>query len=336
MKSRLKIALCLLTLGCFISLSAGGAMADKLKLSVAGAGVGQSTYIMAAALADYVSKNSDKLALTAQTTRGFVQNARLVNNGETELGFSSTTIIYPALRGVEKFKDGKCENIRGVTYAGSSVHYWVTLKNRNINSVKDFVDKRINTGTPGSNTKYIGEVTLESYGILDKVHKSSLNTPGSAQALLDGKIDAWCIAGHPPASAVIEVFSSKKGAKIIGIDDNMFAPILEKYKPFGRTALPKSTYAGMESDVPVIGYASYLLAHKDVPDWVINEVLVKISTPEAEKRLISVSPKWEALKDPESPRLQEMSQIGLKLHPAAEKYWKAKGIKIPANISTLK
>jgi len=336
MKRSIKIALCLFTLVCFIGLATGTSIAGKLKLSVAGAGVGKSSYIQAAALADYVSKNSEKIDLTAQTTRGFVQNTRLVNSGETELGFSSTTIIYPALRGVEKFKEGKCENLRGIIYAGDSVHYWVTLKNRNIKSIKDFEDKRINMGDPGSNTKYIAEVTLDSYGILDKVHKSSLNTPGSAQALLDGKIDAWCIAGHPPASAVIEVFSSKKGAQILGLDENMFGPILDKYKPFGRTVLPKSTYAGMEKDVPVIGYSAFLMAHKKVPDWVVYEILVKITTPEAEKRLVSVSPKWEALKDPDLPRLHAMSQIGLKLHPAAEKFWKEKGIKIPANISTLK
>jgi TRAP transporter TAXI family solute receptor len=332
--SLFKAILVLSILTFIIGFSAGSVLAQKLKLSVAGAGVGKSSYIQAAALADYVSSKSGKLALTAQTTRGFVHNARLVNSGETELGFSSTTIIYPALQGVEKFKkDGKLTNLRGVTYAGVSVHYWVTLRGRGIKSIKDFEGKRINLGTPGSNTKYIAEVTLKSYGILDKVNKSSLNTPGSAQALMDGKIDAWCIAGHPPSSSVIEIFSSKKGAMILGIDEYMFDPLLKKYKPFGRSVLPATTYAGLTKDVPVIGYISFLLAHKDVPDSAVYEVLQTISTPQAKKRLMSVSPKWEALKAPDLPKLKGMSQIGLKLHPGAEKYWRGKGLKIPANIA---
>lgn len=337
MKSKaIKVSLILGILVCLVMFSAGSAVAEKLKLSVAGAGVGKSSYIQAAALADYVSANSDKLSLTALTTRGFVHNTRLVNSGETELGFSGTTIIYPALRGVEKFKEGKCKNLRGVINAGASMHYWVTLKGRGIKSVKDFAGKRINMGTPGSNTKYLAEVTLKAYGILDKVSKSSLNAPGSAQALLDGKIDAWCIAGAPPAPPVIEVFSAKKGAMCLGVDDYIFDKILKQYKPLGRSKLPANTYGGQPKDVPVLGYQAYLLAHKDLPDWAVYQVLKMITRPEATKRLMTVSVKWKALKAPDMPKLEGMSQIGLKLHPGAEKFWKEKGLKIPANISTLK
>lgn len=332
----IKVSLILGILACLVMFSAGSAVAEKLKLSVAGAGVGQSSYIQAAALADYITTHSDKLGLTALTTRGFVHNTRLVNSGETELGFSGTTIIYPALLGVEKFKEGKCKNLRGVINSGDSMHYWVTLKNRGIRSVKDFAGKRINLGTPGSNTKYLAEVTLKAYGILDKVHKSSLNFSGSAQALLDGKIDAWCAAGAPPAAAIIEVFSSKKGAMCLGVDDYIFDKILKEYPPLGRSKLPANTYDDQPKDIPVLGYQAYLLAHKDVPDWVPYHILKIITTPQAEKRLISVSVKWKALKATDMPKMQGMSQIGLKLHPGAEKFWREKGLKIPANISTLK
>ena len=320
---------------CFVMLSTVNADAKKLSLSVAGAGIGQSSYIQAAALADYVNRHSDKLSLTAQTTRGFVHNTRLVNSGDTELGFSGTTIIYPALLGIEKFKEGKCENLRGIINSGDSMHYWITLKSKGINSVKDMAGKRINTGTPGSNTRYIGRLTLKAYGVYDTIHESSLNFPGSSSALLDGKIDAWCAAGAPPASTVIEVFSARDG-KIIAIDDYVFDKILKEYPPFVRSKLPANTYDGQTEDVPVLGYQAYLVAHKDVPEWVTYEILKIIMTPEAKKELPTASTKWKALNAPDVPKLQGMSQVGLKLHPGAEKFWMEKGLTIPANISTLK
>jgi len=320
---------------CFVMLSTVNADAKKLSLSVAGAGVGQSSYIQAAALVDYVNKHSDKIALTAQTTRGFVHNARLVNSGDTELGFCSTTIIYPALRGIEKFKEGKCENFRGVINSGESMHYWITLKNKGINSIKDMAGKRINTGTPGSNTRYLGRLTLKEYGIYDTIHESSLNFPGSAAALMDGKIDAWCAAGAPPAPAVIEV-SSAKDALIVGVDDYMFDKFIKKYPMFGISKLAANTYKGQTKEVPVLGYQAFLMAHKDVPEWIVYEILKMITTPQAAKRLITVSVKWKALKAPDIPKLKSMSQVGLKLHPGAEKFWIERGLTIPANISNMK
>jgi len=320
---------------CFVVLSAVNADAKKLSLSVAGAGIGQSSYIQAAALADYVNKHSDKLSLTAQTTRGFVHNSRLVNSGDTELGFCSTTIIYPALLGIEKFKEGKFKNLRGVINSGESMHYWITLKSKGINSIKDMAGKRINTGTPGSNTRYIARLTLRAYGVFDTIHESSLNFPGSASALIDGKIDAWCAAGAPPASTVVEVFSARDG-KIIGIDDYMFDKFIKNYPMFGVSKLLANTYKGQTKDVPVLGYQAYLLANKDVPEWVTYEILKIIMTPEAKRELRVASVKWKALNAPDVPKLQGMSQVGLKLHPGAERFWREKGLTIPANISILK
>ena len=320
---------------CFVVISGVNAHAKKLSLSVAGAGIGQSSYIQAAALADYVNKHSDKLSLTAQTTRGFVHNTRLVNSGDTKLGFAGTTIIYPAQLGIEKFKEGKCENLRGVISSGDSMHYWITLKSKGIKSIKDMAGKRINTGTPGSNTRYIARLTLKAYGVYDTIHESSLNFPGSSSALIDGKIDAWCAAGSPPASAVVEVFSARDG-RIIGIDDSMFDKILKEYPPFVISKLPANTYAGQTEDVPVLGYQAYFVAHKDVPEWVTYEILKIIMTPEAKRELPTASTKWKALNTPDVPKLKAMSQIGLKLHPGAERFWMEKGLTIPANISTLK
>lgn len=321
---------------CIMLIFSVGAFAAKKKYTIAGAGVGQSAYIQAAAVADYVSTHSKKISLSPQTTRGFVHNARLVNSGSADFGICGTTVIYPAMLGIEKFKGNKCDNLRAAINAGDSLHCWVSLKNTGIKSIKDMVGKRINLGSPGSNTRYIAELTLKAYGILDKIHASSLGFGGSASALRDGKIDAWAAASAPPVPAIIEIFASKDDACIVPVDDAMIAKIMAKYPPFINSDVPANTYKGQTKTVNCLGYPAYLLVNKNVPADVVYEVVSLMYSPEGIKRLITISKKWKSLKDKNVPKIQGMANIGLKFHPGAEKFWKEKGIKVPAKISSLK
>lgn len=318
-------------IACFLMLFSTTVVAKEKIFSVAGAGVGQSAYIQAAAFADYVSKKSQKMNITAQTTKGYVHNARLVNSGETDFGLSGTTIIYPALLGAGKFKEGKLTNLRAVINSGDSLHCFVTFKGRGIKSFKDLVGKRVNLGSKGSNTRYIAELTLKAYGILDKVHTSSLNFGGSAAAMKDGKIDAAAFASAPPVPAIMDLFSTKK-AMILAVDDDMIAKIMKEYPAFVKSSIPPNTYAGQTENANCLGYPAYLLAHKDVPDWAVYDAIKLMTSTEGKAALINVSKKWKTLHDNDVPKLGGMSQIGLKLHPGAEKFWKEKGLQIPANI----
>lgn len=316
---------------CFLMLFSTNAVAKKKIFSVAGAGVGQSAYIQAAGFADYVSKASQKMTITAQTTKGYVHNARLVNSGETDFGLSGTTVIYPALMGTDKFKEGKLTNLRAVINSGDSLHCFVTFKDRGIKSFKDLIGKRVNLGSKGSNTRYIAELTLKAYGILDKVHTSSLNFGGSAAAMKDGKIDVAAFASAPPVPAIMDLFSTKK-AMILAVDDDMIAKMMKKYPAFVKSSIPPNTYAGQTKEANCLGYPAYLLAHKDVPDWAVYEAIKLMTSAKGKAALINVSKKWKTLHDADVPKLKGMSQIGLKLHPGAEKFWREYGCQIPSNI----
>jgi len=320
---------------CLVSLSATDAPAQQKRFTVGGAGIGSTAYVQAAAVADIVTKNSKKIALTAQTTKGYVENARLVNTGEMDMGMCGTTIIYPALRGIESFKEGKKENLRGVSSAGASTHSFVTLKSKNIKSIADLAGKRVNVGPPGSNTAYLGELTLKTYGILDKIHKSSLGFSDSAAALRDGKIDAYSVAGDPPIPAVIETFALGDGM-ILPLDDAMAKKIVSGYPMLSQVSIAASDYQGLKAPVPVLGYKVYLIINQKVADWVPYEMLSVMMNPDNLTKLIAISHKWAALKEKDTPELEGMEKIGLKLHPGAEKFWKERGVKIPAAISTLK
>jgi TRAP transporter TAXI family solute receptor len=311
------------------------ASAQRKRVTVAGGSIGSTAYVQTAALADLVTKNSKKISVTAQTTKGYVENARLVNTGETDFGVCGTTIIYPALQGIEKFKEGKKENLRAVINAGSSVYTFVTYKTKNIKTIKDLAGKRVNIGPPGSNTAYLAELTLKAYGVWDKVNKTQLGFNDAAAALRDGKIDCYNIAGDPPAPAVIETFSAGP-AMIIPLEENMRLKIAKEHPVLAPTPVEPNTYQGQKEAIPVMGYQCYLLANSKVPDWIVNELLSVMMRPDVMDKIILASHKWGELKEKDIPKVESMVKIGLKFHPAAEKYWKEKGVVIPGSISTLK
>lgn len=320
---------------CLVLLPAVEASAQQKRFTMAGSGIGSTAYVQVAALADIVTKNSKQIALTAQTTRGFVENARLVDSGEADMGICGTTIIYPALRGIESFKEGKKENLRAMANAGKGAHSFVTLRSKNIKSIADLAGKRVNVGPPGSNSAYLGELTLKTYGILDKIHKSSLGFAESAGALRDGKIDAYSISGDPPIPAVIETFALGDGV-ILPLDDEMAKKIVSAHPMLSPDTITPSDYAGLKAPVPVLGYSSYVIVNQKVPDWVTYEILAVMTKPDLLEKIIAISHKWAVLKQKDAPELEGMEKIGLRLHPGAEKFWKEKGLKIPAAISTLK
>ncbi len=304
--------------------------AQKKRFTVAGATPGSTTYAAAAGFADYITKNSKKLALTAQTTKGFVANIRLIDGGETELGFSAATNIYPALRGMAPFKEGKKKNLRGVINGGTSVISLVTLKSRGIKSIKDLAGKRLNFGPPGSNAAFCAGLTLKAHGILDKVSKTQLSFNEAGAALRDGKIDAYVLTGDYPAPAIIETFASlPNDALILPWSDEMRNKVSSEYPPLTPTEIPAKVYQGQTQPVPTLGYRSFLMARPDVPDWVPYEILSIMLKPEAKEKLIQMAVKWEGLKEKDEAKLDNMAAIGLQIHPGAIKFWKERGYKIP-------
>jgi TRAP transporter TAXI family solute receptor len=301
------------------------------RFTLAGATPGSSTYVVAASLADYISKHSKKMRLTAQTTKGFVENIRLIDNNETELGFSAATNIYPALRGESPYKEGKKTNLRGIINAGTSAIALVTLKSKKINSFKDLAGKRVNFGPPGSNAAFLCGKVLTAYGVIDKVNKSQLGYRDGASALRDGKIDAYFVTGDHPTPVIIETFASMPNdAKILSLEDAMRNKISNEYPPLGPVEIDANIYQNQKKPVPVLGYRSYLLAHKTLPDWVPQEMLSIMLKPEVKDKLIQMAHKWVGLKDKDEAHLSDMVKIGLKIHPGAVKFWKARGYKIPA------
>jgi TRAP transporter TAXI family solute receptor len=92
--------------------ASGGAKAP-VSITLGTAGTAGTYYIVAAAMAQTVNKFSDFLTVTAQSTKGSVENINLCNTGDIEMGMSNSDGVYWATTGTGTF-DGNPQNISRV------------------------------------------------------------------------------------------------------------------------------------------------------------------------------------------------------------------------------
>jgi hypothetical protein len=308
---------------------AGEARAGEVRVAYGGAGVGATAYVMSGGLAELVSKQAKGVKMTAQATRGFEENVRLVDSGEVDFGMVSTVLLDQALKG-EKPYTKKHESLRAVAVAIVSPVQWVTYKKTGIRTMADLKAKRVNMGPVGSSSAYMAGLTLEPYGLQDAVRKSFLNWAEGARALQDGKLDAFSITGAAPFPAVVEAAAAGE-IHMITMDPDGVKKIGAKYPTLFGYTIKKGTYRGQEEDALTVAYAGYTIAHKNVPAPVVHEVLRVMMTDEGRKQLVTVHKGWEALAL--NPGFDALKAIGLRLHPGAEQYWKEKGHAVPPEIA---
>ena len=109
MKNLCVVLLCLMLLVGFVHHAIGEER--KASLSFATSGQGGTFYVAGTGIASLVSKEVEGLQLTAEVTKGVVENARLMASNQTEMGFSYGSTAYNISRGLAPFEGQKYEGL---------------------------------------------------------------------------------------------------------------------------------------------------------------------------------------------------------------------------------
>ena len=114
-------------------------------------------------------------------------------------------------------------------------------------------------GSAGSGTEIIANRTLEAYGLdpAADISRERLGAQDSANALRDGKIDAFFFSGGLPVPAVLDLSTGTK-IKMLDLADSI-SKMSAKYGNFYfPIKIPKTTY-NTAADVTVSGVANLLV-----------------------------------------------------------------------------
>jgi TRAP transporter TAXI family solute receptor len=297
----------------------------KTRLSIATGGTGGVYYPLGGGMAALISKNIPNTEATAEVTTASVDNVKLLHANRIGMALCLPDTAWDGYNGQLKgFKEKA--NIRTLMALYSNFMHFVAAADAGIKSIADLKGKRVSTGAPGSGTEVKGLRVMEAYGLTPKDLKTQdrLGVGESAGALKDRKLDAFIWDGGLPTAAVLDL-AATPGIKINIIPHGDAVPkMVAKYGPlYFVNNIPKGVYKGIDEDIPVAAATNLLIVNEKMDEnlaYQITKLLLEHTADlvAVHKAATEISLKNAVLGSP------------LPFHPGALRYYKEKGVRLPA------
>jgi hypothetical protein len=303
-----------------LAFAAGAAHAETRTLAIATGGTGGIYYPLGGGFANMLSKQLPDTQATAEVTGGSVDNIKLLESGQAELGFMTGDVAADAVRAEGRFK--KAVPLRTIVAIYSSPIHVVTIAGTGIETFADLKGKRISSGAPGSATETQTFRLLEAAG-LDKdrdVKRERLSVAESGSALKDRKIDAFFWGGGVPTAAVTDL-AATPGVTIKLIDiDHLLEPIVKKYgQIFAPSLIKAGSYPGQTVDNKGFAVWNQIMTTDRMSDETAYAITKAIF--EHKDDLVAVHKEAQNIEL----ATQTQNQSPAPYHPGAMKYLREKG-----------
>ena len=314
----LALAAALLLAGC----TKEGKPTQEIRLSTA-ATTG-ALYPLGGALASLWGENLEGVRVTAQASAGGIENLRLLAEGEAELGFAVTSLLWEAQQGEGSFEGAPNDQVRvlaGLYYNPNQV---VVTEQSGAQAMEDLEGLRFAPGTAGSTTSVETEIHLEQLGIdyPDGIQAQFVGFTEAVELMRNRQLDgAWVMAGLGNA-AVTEIMATADG-RLLSMDDSLIEALQEKYPWYARYVIPAGTYANQEEDVVTSAIKLALFCSAELDEQTAYE-LTRIMW----ENMDTLQQSIPALKGVElQDAVTDLAQIPL--HGGARRYYEEQGL-LPA------
>ena len=288
-------------------------------LNIVTGGTGGVYIVYGAGLADMLSKKL-KVSASAQSTPASVDNMKLIRDGKADIAFTLSDTAFDAVNGKGRFAPPEAKvDTKALAVMYTNFMHVVAKDGAGINSIADLKGKRVSMGAAGSGTETKGNRVLEAYGLSadTDIQRQRLGVQDSADALRDGKIDAFFWDGGLPTGAVTDLASSLK-IKLIDQTDGV-KKMAEKYGTYYFAAkIPKGTYKN-DADVTVAGVANLLTVPASFDPKLAEAILRAMFDNQAD--LVAVHPEAKNLT-----LATAVEGSPIDYHPGAIEFYKAKGV----------
>jgi uncharacterized protein len=315
-----------------IALLLTGALATAqpapVTLAFATLGQGSAWYVYGATMADLLRKALPPGSnVDVKPFAGGVGNAKLVAKNETPLALSFTVTNRWAREGREAY-DAKLENLRGLV-GGLDTYYLVAISARKLGiaSLREIKERklpvRLFSQPVGSLGEFASRQLLREYGMTYADLKSwggattHVNYNIVVDAFKDGRADLMIAVVTPKHPSITEITT---------FSDVTFLPLeLERIKGLGAlgykpATMPAETFKNQRDAVNTVGFPTVLITNQELPEPVAYTVTRTILE---NKDALVRGHAGLAEFDPQTAWRPE--EVGLPLHPGAERAYREKG-----------
>jgi TRAP transporter TAXI family solute receptor len=314
------------TMICILALAVAiPALAADKRISIGTAGTAGALYPMGVAMAETINSKVPGFKASAEASSASLENIRNLAQGNVDWAISQNEVAFLAYNGQGKYKGRAVKSLRSLFGTLLSWAQIFAAADSNLNSVKDFKGKRIGVGAPGSGGERAANKILDYYGLTYKdIKPEFISNTEMVAALKDGTIDAFIIT-HPLKSAALLDLTTSFKVKMIPVGDDGF---YKKYPFFNKLNVPAGVYRNVDKPVPtptsrIVMYTSTKAGLSEAEVYGLLKGLWE--NPKGWTGTHPAVKKYTLLKD-------AVKGVSVPLHPGAVKYYKEKGLSIPASL----
>jgi len=249
----------------------------KLRLSFATGPVGGVYYVYGAAIARLVARYLPNVEATVEVTAASADNLKLIARGRADLALVLGPTLDDAYRGSGAFREIGRVPVRALATLYVNLMHVVTLEGSGIRSLGDLRGRVVSVGPPGSGTEGIAVEILQAAGIdpVRGVRRHGLTPAAAADALKDGKLDAFFWSSGAPQAAVLDVATSSRH-RLRLVPSAEVVPALQRHHGralFFRADIPAGVYPGVPGAVPTVAAANVLVADAAMSESLTYDIL---------------------------------------------------------------
>lgn len=237
---------------------------DVERLRFATGGTAGVYFGFGSAFSQVINERTD-LQVIVQSSGASRANVLLLNEGEVELAFAQSDVIYYAWHGIDLFAgDGQIRvfNVIGGLYA----EVVQVVAQAGITSIEDLRGRRVSVGDAGSGTEFNARQVLAAHGItFDDIVMQNLGFGASADALRDGMLDAAVVTAGAPTPAVVDL-ALTNDISILPITGAAAEALMRDYPFYTVYVIPGGIYRGIDEPITTVAVRATLIASTRVSE----------------------------------------------------------------------
>lgn len=275
---------------------------------------GGSWYPLAGAIQTIVEKNVPGTSVRVGPGAG-ISNVLGVENNKAEMGFGNSVSTFDGINGNDPFKK-KTDNVCHIATLYFQYFHVVALADAGIRTVADINGKILTTQQKGNTGEQMTRDLLKVYGLdyakLRKVNFGSYND--SVEQLKDGHAQVFSLITTIPASAVMDIGTSRK-ITIVAVPDDKLRALQKINKGYDKRIIKAGTYPGMDKDVQTIGTWTHLMMRCSTPEDLVYRITKSLAANTSDLGNVVAAVKGLTAKE-------LAIDVGVPYHPGARKFYR--------------
>ena len=319
MKRVLFIGLILFLIVGMVAFAGGGRQTEeRSRLHLATGGTTGTYFPLGTAMAQIIMENTG-MQVIVQATGASRANIQLIDAGENQLAMVQNDVAEYAWTGADFFQGTRYQTFNGVASLYPEPIQLIASVSSGIRTVSDLRGRNVSIGDVGSGTEFNSRHILAAAGVgLNEIGVQNLGFGASADALRDGRIEAFFTTAGLPTAAIIDL-ATTRDIVIVPVDGALASAIMRDHPFYTTLTIPANTYRGQTSAVTTVTIKAVLIAATSVSEEAVYQLTKSLF--ENQPRLAAAHARGNDLNLTDA--VEGMGQVPF--HPGALRFYREVG-----------